>query len=564
VSSPEEKASPAQLFIVEFDLAELSGHFFNQVLGFKLAAEEAGLKCTTLLPRDVDASLADSLGGKRVIDLDLIHGSRLDFNLDLFAEGHRLLKSLWETIDQARVSRDDMVFITSARPVVIYSLGAWLGRLAAAQRPAVFIRFLDHSYIDLATMDYNGLSWMYRFASKDLSLRPGQERVFFTINNKNMVTALGGLCERRIFQMPIPKYYGGQIDVPVRAGHPVIYVHLNRRSGILLREIESIIRRVLDQRPQTTVLVKYCLNAIEPGATAILSQDLAARGVELIPSEQSPTDYLRTIARSDIVLLPYEAMDYKALASGVFAEAAAMGKIVVYPDHTWMSDQVSEGRATGYGFDRPVGPAICAALLRALEQSPRLATIAERQSRDFRAQNSCQRNLEIMRSLAHEAQDMRPTYVIGTTIDFSSAAQSRCYMGSGWSVTETTGAWTDGPKAELWIRCETKPAGNVLGKMRLTPFLTEGFACRLDVFVNETRLSKWNFPALEQHYPIDLDIVIPADMVAAGEISVRFEVRNPTSPKHFGVSEDQRSLGVMLHKMCFTDQPRSIESGVAE
>jgi glycosyltransferase involved in cell wall biosynthesis len=559
VSSPEEKASPAQLFIVEFDLADLSGHFFNQILGFKLAAEEAGLKCTTLLPRNVDASLADSLGGKRVIDLDLIHECRFDFKLDIFAEGHRLLQSLWETIDEAKASRDDILLITSARPIVIYSLGVWLGQRPEVLRPAVYIRFFDHAYVDAETMDYTELSWTYRFASKDLSLRPGQERVFFTTNNKRMLTALGGLCERRVFQMPIPKYYGELIEIPARAKHLVIYVHLNMRSGVLLRRIESIIRRILDRCPQVTFLVKYCLNALKPNTTAILSRELVKRGVELIPSEQSHTDYLNTIARSDIVLLPYEVTEYKALASGVFAEAAALGKIIVYPNHTWMSEQVSEGHATGYGFDTPKRSAICTVLLRALEQLPQLAMVAKRQSANFREENSCRRNLDLMRALACEKQDMRPAYAIGTTIDFRKAAHSRFYMEGGWSDTETTGVWTDGPKAELRILCEKRPIAGLRGRIFLTPFLVKGLSRQLDVFVNETRLSTWNFPA-RQHYPVGLDIDIPAELVAAGEINICFKINNPISPKSFGVSNDPRRLGVMLHDMCFTDEACSVKT----
>jgi hypothetical protein len=554
VTSPAKKASPAQLFIVEFDLTELSGHFFNQILGFKSAAEETGLKCVTLLPRRVDKSLADSLGGKRIIDLDLIRRSRLDFKLDLFAEGHRLLTSLWKAIDKAGVSGNDIVLLTSARPIVIYSLGAWLGLLPEARRPAVFIRFLDHSYIDLETMDYTELSWTYRFAAKDLSLRPGQERVFFTINNARMAPVLGSMCERRIFQMPVPKYYGELAENPDRTVRPMIYVHLNQRSGILLSEIESIIREMLERYPQVTFLIKYCLNALKPGAVATVSRDLIKRGVTLIPSEQSHTDYLNTIAQSDIVLLPYEATEYKALASGVFAEGAALGKIIVYPNQTWMSDQVLQGHATGYGFDSPDGSAICTALLQALERLPQLAISARRQSQDFREKNSCRRNLELMRELAGRKQDMRPTYVVGTTIDFRKAAQSRLYMKGGWSNTEMTGVWTDARKAELRIRCETVPTEALRGKILLTPFLVEGLARQVDVFVNDTRLARWSFPIPEQHYPVDLDIVIPAELVATGEINVRFEVSNPVSPKHFGLSEDRRRLGVMLHEICFTDE----------
>jgi hypothetical protein len=144
-----KRASASQLFIVEFDLNELSSHFFNQVLGFKLAAEQRGWIPHVLLGKDVAPALAEPLEAQRVIELGPIDVRSLRDPLDAFMESDRQLQSLWDTIEATRVSSRDIVLITSSRPVVIHSLGAWLGRLSPEQRPAVFIRFFSHEYLDL-------------------------------------------------------------------------------------------------------------------------------------------------------------------------------------------------------------------------------------------------------------------------------------------------------------------------------------------------------------------------------------------------------------------------------
>ena len=278
-----------------------------------------------LVPTHVDGSLARPLNALKVIDydepLDLRGQSR---DLDFFADAHRKLQSLWDALTSQTISHDDIVLITSARPGVIYSLGAWLGQLDKSTRPAVFFRGFYHDYLDLRTLDYSDHSWMHRFAARDLSLRPGQERVFLTVNNKRLIDPLGRLCTRRIFEMPLPKYYGDAPNVPAsHADMPVIYVHLNARSGVLIEQIESILRTVLTKKTRVKFLLKYTLDALKPGIAATLSEGLRERGVELVSSEQTHSDHMLTIARSDIVLLPYEAPEYRALASGVFAEGAA-------------------------------------------------------------------------------------------------------------------------------------------------------------------------------------------------------------------------------------------------
>ena len=367
-------ARSRRLFIVEFDLAELSSHFFNQVLGFKLAAAELGLEPCVLVGEGADAQLTALLAARRVINFKPRMIGSPDYDLDCFADGDSQLRSLWSTIEALDVSSDDIVLVTSGRPIVIYSLGAWLGRLDRRSRPAVFFRFFGGDYYDPTTRTFSQHSWMQRFAARDLSLRSGEDRVFFTANNSKLIEPLSRLCMRRVFQMPIPKFYGDiQTSGHGDAGSPVIYTHMNMRCGIMLAEIESLIRTVLDSSPDVRFILKYGRYALDGGAAAVLSPDLLSRGVELIPAEQPHLDYLRIIASSDIILLPYEVEKYTSLASGVFAEGAAYGKVMVYPGKSWMEDQVAGGHAAGVSFGATNQSEISAAVLQAIGSLPELS-----------------------------------------------------------------------------------------------------------------------------------------------------------------------------------------------
>ncbi len=544
--------SSRKIFIIEFDLTHLSSHFFNQALGFKRAAQELGIIPFVLVGKDVASELADPLEAHRVVEFSSSHPLQWNYQLDCFSERHQSLQSLWSYIEGSGITRADLILITSAQPTAIYSLAVWLSSLKRESQPAVFIRSFDHDYLDLETMNYAEQSWMLRFAARDLSLRLGQERVFFMVNNKNLVLPLGSLCSRRIFEMPLPKYYGESIGKSFDGdivGKPTIYTHLNMRSGIIAAHVEGIIHNVLDTYPTAKFLVKYCLNALAPGKNASLPSTLVERGVELIPSEQSHADYMTTIARSDIVFLAYEATEYKALASGVFAEGAALGKVIVYPDNTWMADQINEGNAVGvsYSASSQIDPR--AALLQALGSLSQLMQLAGARSRTFREKHCCRRNLELMIMLASQQHDMSAGYAPGTVVKFGNATASRLYLGRGWSYTEAQGVWTDTSIAELVLRIESPCDAPLHAGLLITPFLTDTHSPTITVTAEGYQLCNWDFHGEGESFPTWRQIMIPRHIAAKGEIKMLMHIDRPLSPREFGISADARLLGVMLHEL---------------
>lgn len=542
----EGRREPAfQLFIVEFDLADLSSHFFNQVLGFRRAAEERGGTAHVFIGKNADPALAEPLMAHRLIEWTPKDAAAYRYQLDGFAESHAQLQPLWHAIQSMEVSSRDIVMITSARPAVIYSLGAWLSRLAADRRPAVFIRFYHHDYLDLENGGYSAQSWTHRFAARDLSLRPGQERVFFTVNNEALIRPLAQLCSRRVFQMPLPKYYG-DIPPPRRAdpARIVIYVHLNMRSRAMLDRIEPMIAAILDSYPQAKFLLKYTNNALTPESR--LSAMLRARGVELVPAEQSHADHMSTIARSDIVLLPYEATEYAALASGVFAEAAALGKVVVYPDGTWMAAQVADKNAAGVGFAAANQAEVGAAVLHALDSLAELSADACARSHDFRSLHSCRRNLELMLALAPDEHAMSLSYPPESRISFREPFQVRDCLGPGWSLFESAGIWTEGAAADLIFRVALPPAASLDVQLLLTPFYSRRRPQQVTVSVEGIELGRWDLPKGRETWHL---VNVPLRLMTNGLVRMRLHIHDPHSPKEIGISDDPRLLGVMLHEM---------------
>lgn len=552
-------AGRPRLYIVEFDLADLSGHFFDQALGFIEAAHSHGMDALVFTLKGLEPSLAEALDAQTILEPPLDPSDR-DGQIEALTEEQSRLDALWESLKAQELSKDDIVLFTSARPASIYAVANWLAVLPYETRPVVFFRFFGPEFLDPHDMKYNDRAWLYRFVSRELALRPGHRRVFFTINNSRLVEALERLCTRRVFQMPVPKYHGSDLDIDTPDAQPrtVIYVHLNLRSGNLLTEITEIMRSVLLHRSDVEFLVKATLNAKATGLLSLDGNSFEGR-VTLVPAEQSPRDFLSTIARSHIVLLPYESVEYRAIASGVLCEAAGQGKVIIAPDKTWMADQITQGRASGILFAEPAAANIAAAILTALENLPQLATEAKQKGEYFQREHSCERNVELMLELAREAPDMRPTYSLGSMIDFACKFSSRCYLLSGWSVTEADhGVWSDGPVAELVFRVEPKPAGSLLLRVHLSAFVVPAHPdSHIGLFVNGSGLAQWNFSLerIEQAHRVWCEARIPVEIASNDEIRIELRIAHPASPRQLGLSVDSRQLGIMLHEMSISTWP---------
>ncbi len=88
-------------------------------------------------------------------------------------------------------------------------------------------------------------------------------------------------------------------------------------------------------------------------------------------------EFLRRLARSDIVLLPYRWQRYAMRASGVFSEALGLGRVVVAPAATVMGDGLAAGQGAGVTFRGFSAAAVAEALIAASDGLPGLSALAQ-------------------------------------------------------------------------------------------------------------------------------------------------------------------------------------------
>ncbi len=552
------------LTIAQLVLPDLAGHYFNELLGYKAAAHSLGLTPKIFVPRATPPGLAEPHSLKAVLDppaeITPVHDDNTLELLDACFEAGCSLDAFWSVIAADGVTRTDLVLFPLVTPSVIFAVARWLGQRPVDERPAVFLRFVGPDFLDQHSGRFNARALQYHLASKDLRTRPGADRVFFLANSTRLASAITRMSGRRTFLMPLPKY----LDVPaatrsaISPSQPVIYVHLNVRSGSLMGVVVEVVRRVRADMPAARFLVKAG-GDVGSAVSALQLEPELSSAIEVIPAEQNPQDYLAALNRSTIILLAYEAHEYTYATSGVFAEGVALGKVMVVPEDTWMAGEITAGRAAGVTFGRPTAESVAEAFSLVWRDMTALEVAARQRASPWRHENSCRRNLEIMRELAPGVADMDPRYHIGDEIDFGDHFDCRDFMGAGWGPVEPWGVWTIGSRAELVLRLEASTRKPLQLRAWVLPFLhPDHRSLAVRVSINGERVSKWTFQ-LGQSTNADSEwreapLAIDGSWNDTGELRIAFDIEAPMSPCALGLSQDRRLLGLGLRRLTLEPQ----------
>lgn len=129
------------------------------------------------------------------------------------------------------------------------------------------------------------------------------------------------------------------------------------------------------------------------------ARSLRTSGVTLYKEPLSASEYDRLLRQADIVLLPYSPHPYTRQSSGVFAEALALGKVIVAPKGTWMARQL-EHYGTGVTFDHGDEEGLAEAVTTAVHELPNLRQRARIASDRWYRLHNADNMLEILDELA--------------------------------------------------------------------------------------------------------------------------------------------------------------------
>lgn len=115
-------------------------------------------------------------------------------------------------------------------------------------------------------------------------------------------------------------------------------------------------------------------------------------------------------------------------------------------------------------------------------------------------------------------------------------------FGAGWSVSEGTHRWSEGPESDIWLAIPEAGSGPVELSFEVAPFLAPGLVERsVEVRLGDDVLATWHFAGPER---TTRSVVIPS--LGTGQPALTFVHGDARSPLEMGAGEDPRQISIAL------------------
>jgi hypothetical protein len=156
-------------------------------------------------------------------------------------------------------------------------------------------------------------------------------------------------------------------------------------------------------------------------------------------------------------------------------------------------------------------------------------------------------------------RDIEPGLVLGREVAFGAQGDGLAYLGAGWSQPEAWGVWSEGPRAELSVPLDARPIEPLSLSLEVGAFVPRDHGKqRIQCWINGVLADVWEFTAEAGTGWRQVPVPAPAMELARStlQLSVRFEIGVPGSPKSQGLGQDSRALGVALNHLKLSSTER--------
>lgn len=317
--------------------------------------------------------------------------------IENFHAGNDAFLADLQSIPSERFASGDLVYFPNLLQNQLHGIVRWLAAMPASERPevAVMLRYLNHA-MDYVQKRANKelIALYYRFAGR--ALKEVQPRSLICADTRELAAAYQQIVGVPVLELPNPMDVApllSRFEARKSADAAPVIVYQGHTSPLRgFHFLPDLIGRCsgLSPRPRFVIQVQNRASAPSNGLGPALAQldKLAATpgaGVRLVEGALSPDDYYALLGEADIVLLPYAPTFYGVGSSGVFTEAASVGKVIVVSPQTVPARQGAEYGLGVVSAAKWEPAAMADAVRTALSNFPALRENAEKGAPRFRA-----------------------------------------------------------------------------------------------------------------------------------------------------------------------------------
>jgi glycosyltransferase involved in cell wall biosynthesis len=305
------------------------------------------------------------------------------------------------------LTADSRVLVTVATQCEACALARWAQSLPQERIPSFFVLFLSDRWNRAGARPDERAE--IAAAGRELRRLSAARRTRFvlTASTPGLAAELSLRMGCAVAPAPAHLNYRGLAEIarerttrPLRA-QPVVGLLGGARPEKGSHLIPDIVAACRARAP-----VRFLVQAWNEGAGAAVTERIrllaAEPNVTIVDGPIERDAYERALAEIDLLLCPYERVNYRQRNSGIVAEGVAAGLPCVVPSGTWMAAQIEAGRIAGvvYAGDGPSDAA--EATMRGAGDLAALTRTAARLAAPWRESESLGAWLDAMEHLAAE------------------------------------------------------------------------------------------------------------------------------------------------------------------
>ena len=340
--------------IIEDALRDRRGHWFEYLGTFACELRALGDEVTILADRAAEPFVVDQLKVKPTLPASIWH--RMGDSAGAVRRCLRVPVHAWQTYRAARKyfqqnKNFDVVFVPT---VLVHHLLGWFFLIKTFRPAAPVLLFFPNLPIRLtadgvpawnASPTTRLTQWLLAKLQPELEMG----RVFFGVETHAMREALAKLTGLRVNYFPHPVCTLNSVsksDLSSDAGEISLGCYGPARhekgSDILMQAIGLYLQRFPENKMRFVFQWMEGFHADSGGFVRLDERLMKDKRVEVVRRFFGEGEYVRYLARTDIMLLPYRRSSYDLRVSRVVIEAMTCGLPVVVTRGTTLAEQISE------------------------------------------------------------------------------------------------------------------------------------------------------------------------------------------------------------------------------